>query len=90
METSRGVRNIAFQSDVTAKLWSAAACCRWLGIVIVARASRPCNAIARCNSREQARGEESGRKLPHSKASHAHTDIRRPLHPGRCPSADGR
>jgi hypothetical protein len=47
------------------KLWIAAACCRFREGQLAGRAleGRPSSA-----SREQARGEKSGSKLPHSKA----------------------
>jgi len=47
------------------KLWSAAACCRFASSQLAGGESR-----AHPKSREQARGEESGSKRPHSKASH--------------------
>src|SRR5271157_1135906 len=47
-----------------AKLWSAAACCRFSTSQLAGGES-----CRRLKFREQVRGEESGNKLPHSKAS---------------------
>jgi hypothetical protein len=81
---------IVFRWGVDAQLWSVAACCRFAvsqlaGWELCSRVKFP----------EQARGEKSGSKLPHSKAAHARSKCRR-VDLGerggknnRCPTEDG-